>query len=160
MKEITFEELNENMIKRIGKDWMLITSGTKSDFNMMTASWGGVGYFWQKPIAIAVIRPTRYTKEFVERSNRFTLSFYPESEKKKLSILGTKSGRNMDKMHDSGLTPMELPDGEMSFEEAWLTLDCEVCYKNDLIEENFLDHSILEKWYTPDQGGLHRAYFA
>ena len=67
MKEITFKELNENMISCIGSDWMLITSGDESSFNMMTASWGGVGFIWGKPVAVAVIRPTRYTKEFVEK---------------------------------------------------------------------------------------------
>ena len=68
MKEITFKELNENMISRIGSDWMLITSGDEKSFNMMTASWGGVGFMWGKPVAVAVIRPTRHTFGFVEQT--------------------------------------------------------------------------------------------
>ena len=159
MKEITFKELNENMISCIGSDWMLITSGDESSFNMMTASWGGVGFIWGKPVAVAVIRPTRYTKEFVEKTKRFTLSFF-EDGKREMAVLGSKSGRDMDKMHESGFTPFALPDGQMGYKEARLTLECEVLYQYELKEKNFLDKSLCERWYTPEQGDYHTAYVA
>ena len=159
MKEITFKELNENMISRIGSDWMLITSGDEKSFNMMTASWGGVGFMWGKPVAVAVIRPIRHTFGVVEQTKRFTLSFF-EDGKREMAVLGSKSGRDMDKMHESGFTPFALPDGQMGYKEAWLTLECEVLYQDNLKEENFLDKSLCERWYTPEQGGYHMAYVA
>ena len=158
MKEIQVSELNENMIERIGKEWMLVTSGDKDSFNTMTASWGGIGFIWRKPVAVTVVRDSRLTHQFIERTHRFTLAFFDGDYRKQLSTLGTKSGRDMDKMHDSGLTPYELPSGAMTFKEAWLTLECEVLYKDEIKEANFLDKSIPEKFYTPDQGGYHTAY--
>ena len=154
MKEITFKELNENMISRIGSDWMLITSGDEKSFNMMTASWGGVGFMWGKPVAVAVIRPTRHTFGFVEQTKRFTLSFF-EDGKREMAVLGSKSGRD-----ESGFTPFALPDGQMGYKEARLTLECEVLYQDELKEKNFLDKSLCERWYTPEQGGYHTAYVA
>ncbi len=158
MKEISVSELNENMIEKIGKDWMLVTSGDAESFNTMTASWGGVGFIWGKPVAVTVVRHSRLTHEFIEKTHRFTLSFFDKKYRKQLSILGTKSGREMDKMHDSGLIPSELPDGDMAFNEAWLVLECEVLYKDEIKEGNFLDKTIPEKFYTPEQGGYHTAY--
>ena len=65
-KRIKVSEISENPVDMIGKKWMLISAGTADKFNMMTASWGGIGFMWNVPVAFAVIRPNRYTYEFVE----------------------------------------------------------------------------------------------
>ena len=75
-REIKPEELDFNPFQKIGKQWMLITAGNESGYNTMTASWGGAGVMWGKPSVTAYIRPQRYTKEFVDREETFTLSFY------------------------------------------------------------------------------------
>lgn len=67
--------MNDNFFEAISKEWMLVTAGTKDKFNTMTANWGGVGYLWNKPVVFVFIRPERYTFEFVENSETFTLSF-------------------------------------------------------------------------------------
>ena len=92
--KISPKEISENPIKLIGQDWMLISAGSPEKFNSMTASWGGIGFMWNKPVAFAVIRPTRYTFEFVESRKRFTLSFFSQNYKKALGIFGSKSGRD------------------------------------------------------------------
>ena len=96
-KRISPEEINDNPFKLIGKDWGLVTGGTKDGFNTMTISWGGIGVMWNKPVAFTFIRPQRYTYEFLEKDDIFTISFYDESYRKALSLCGSKSGRDINK---------------------------------------------------------------
>ena len=103
-REISAEQLKENIFDMIGKKWMLVTAGNKEKVNTMTASWGGLGVMWGKNVAFIVIRPTRYTKEFIDREETLSLSFYGEEYKKTLSYLGTVSGREEDKIANAGLT--------------------------------------------------------
>ena len=86
------KELDLNPFAAIGDQWMLITAGTAERCNTMTASWGGLGVLWGAPMAIAYIRPQRYTKEFVDENEYFTLSFFPEEYRQQLSLCGSKSG--------------------------------------------------------------------
>ena len=92
-KEIKIEELSFNPFTKIAKEWMLITAGDEEKSNTMTASWGGLGIMWGKNVATAYIRPQRYTKEFVDNSDTFTLSFLSEEYRKALSVCGTISGK-------------------------------------------------------------------
>jgi hypothetical protein len=106
-KETKPESLTDNPFKLIGSDWMLITAGTPEAFNTMTASWGGLGILWERKVATCYIRPTRYTYEFAERAQYFTLSFFSEKHRKALTYCGTHSGRNSDKVNEAGLTPVK-----------------------------------------------------
>lgn len=105
MKKINIAEQSFNPFELIGKDWMLISAGTAEKWNTMTASWGGVGVMWGKPSATCYIRQSRYTKTFVDDSEFFTLTVLKDGCRDALNLLGSKSGRDMDKMHESGLTP-------------------------------------------------------
>ncbi len=161
MKEINPIEISDNFIKLISNDWMLITSGDKERYNMMTASWGEVGELWGKHIVTAYVRPERYTDLFISDTHRFTLSFFPSGMKKMLGIMGKESGRNFDKMNFDGLTTKTLPTGQVTFEEARLVLDCKVLYIDALQADKFLDKDSLAKWYNEDPGGsLHNFYIA
>ena len=156
--KISPKEISENPIKLIGQDWMLISAGSPEKFNSMTASWGGIGFMWNKPVAFAVIRPTRYTFEFVESRKRFTLSFFSQNYKKALGIFVSKSGRDCDKVAESGLTPFFTESGAPAYEEAKLILDCSAIYSQTLDESAFLDSEALKKWYSSDP--LHKLYVA
>ena len=162
MKEIKATEIKDNLVKLISKDWMLVTAGTKDNFNTMTANWGFIGELWFKDMVEVFIRQQRYTKEFVDREKYFTLSFFPAEYKKNLSVLGTKSGRDMDKMHESGLTPIQLESGHITFSEAKLVIECRVVYSDILNESSFIDHSIFEQAYANPKspGGIHTRYYA
>lgn len=157
--KISPKEISENPIKLIGQDWMLISAGSPEKFNSMTASWGGIGFMWNKPVAFAVIRPTRYTFEFVESRKRFTLSFFSQNYKKALGIFGSKSGRDCDKVAESGLTPFFTESGAPAYEEAKLILDCSAIYSQTLDESAFLDSEALKKWYYSSDP-LHKLYVA
>lgn len=157
MKEVELSVLGkENPFELIGEQWMLITAGNKESFNTMTASWGGFGWLWNKPVAFIFVRPERYTHDFIEKSERVTLSFYPESCRKALQICGSKSGRDCDKVKEAGLTPVIIEGGTVTFEQARLTAECRKLFKSDMKESDFIDKEVLNKWYR--KAGLHSVY--
>ena len=130
------------------KKWALLTAGNKDSFNTMTVSWGGMGTIWGKPVATVYVRTSRYTHEFMDREGYFTVSFYPEEYRKVLGVLGSKSGRDMDKMHDSGLTARET-DHSITFEEAETTILCRKLFCQELQTENMLPE-IATAFYSVD----------
>ena len=123
-RKIAPEELQGNIIKMISQDWMLITAGNAEKANMMTASWGGAGVLYNKPVAICFINPARYTYGIMEKSETFTLTFYPGEYKDVLKYCGTKSGRDEDKIKGSGLTPMYTENGAVAFSQACVIIEC------------------------------------
>jgi flavin reductase (DIM6/NTAB) family NADH-FMN oxidoreductase RutF len=159
-KEISIRDLQDNVVKLIGDDWMLITAGTIDSCNMMTASWGGVGVLWNRPVVFAFIRPERYTREFIDAKNEFTITFLGPEHRKAHSICGSKSGREIDKVAATGLTPLFTEAGNPVFEEARLTLECKVVYKSEIEEAKFLDPSVFPRWYDEKNGNAHIVYIA
>ncbi len=153
---INVNTLEDNVFKLIDKDWMLITAGNMEDYNTMTASWGHMGIMWNLPVAIAWIRPQRYTFGFAERYEDFTLSFFPERNRSALQFCGTRSGRDHDKATETGLTPMATERGNVTFEEARLVLECKKIYSDDLKKKNFLLPEVAQKHYA--KGDFHRFY--
>ena len=139
-KEITPEEITKNPFRLIGKDWALVTAGNQEKVNTMTISWGGVGIMWGKPVAYVFIRPQRYTKQFIDAQEELSLSFYDENYREMLSFMGSKSGRDLDKIKEMGLT-LNFEKNVPYFEEANMVLSLRKLYKQDLTKESFLDTS-------------------
>ena len=155
-KKISPREIAENPFSLIGDDWGLVTAGGRDSFNTMTVSWGGVGILWGKPVVYAFIRPQRYTYGFLEREERFSLSFYPEEYRKALALCGSKSGRDTDKVAESGLTPVF--DGDTTyFAEATLVLKCRKMAGYDLTPDGFIDDTIESNY---NGAGYHRMFVA
>lgn len=160
MKEIAVSELMLNPMTMIAKEWMLVTAGNeKHGYNTMTASWGHLGSIWGHggglPTAVVYLRPQRYTKEFVDREELFTISVFPEQYKKDLGYLGVVSGRDKDKVAATNLTPV-FADDTTYFAQAKLVLICRKLYRGTLTEEGFVDKSILADHY-PNRD-LHDMY--
>ena len=146
-KEINIENLEKSACRLIGKDWMLITAAKGEKVNTMTASWGGLGVMWGKNVAYIVVRPQRYTKEFIDGSEKLSLTFYGNDKKEMLTYLGTVSGRDEDKISKAGLTvkyDCETP----YFEEAEMVMEVKKLYAQEFSPECMLDDSIDEKWYA------------
>ncbi|MCR5604953.1 MAG: flavin reductase family protein [Lachnospiraceae bacterium] len=141
-------EFTTDILSIFDKKWALLTAGDKDKFNTMTVSWGGLGTIWGKPVATVYVRKSRYTHELMEDNDYFTVSFYPEEYRKVLSVLGSKSGRDMDKMHDSGLIAKEAGQS-MTFAEAEVTLVCRKLFRQELKTENMLPE-IAKTFYTGD----------
>ena len=146
MKKILPENINRDPFTLIGKDWLLITAEKEGKVNTMTASWGGVGVLWGKQVAYIFIRPQRYTKEFVDAAERFSLSVLPEEYRKELGYLGTVSGRDENKIEKAKLT-VAHEGGVPYFAESKLSLVCRKLYAQELKPECFIDSSLDEKWY-------------
>lgn len=153
-RSIDPDSIKDNVFKLIGKDWMLITAGIKDSYNTMTASWGGMGILWDKKVCIAFIRPTRYTFEFLEKSEVYTLSFLEEQYRDILMYCGTKSGRDVNKVAETSLTPV-FGDGTVYFAEARLVIECRKIYFQDIQPDKFLDNTIHEYYPKKD---YHRIY--
>jgi flavin reductase (DIM6/NTAB) family NADH-FMN oxidoreductase RutF len=148
-------QIKDNPFKLIGADWMLITAGDKKKFNMMTASWGGCGVLWNKNVCFCFIRPVRYTYEFMERAENFTLSFFDKKYKSVLELCGAKSGRDIDKAKETGLTPVYEGQASVYFQEARLVIVCKKIYFSQIDPKNFLEASIEENYPKKD---YHRMY--
>ena len=160
MKEIAVSELMLNPMTMIAKEWMLVTAGNRDrGYNTMTASWGHLGSIWGHggglPTAVVYLRPQRYTKEFVDREELFTISVFPEQHKKDLGYLGVVSGRDKDKVAATNLTPV-FDDDTTYFAQAKLVLVCRKLYQSTLQEDGFIDKSILADHY-PNRD-LHDMY--
>ncbi|MBR5871453.1 MAG: flavin reductase [Clostridia bacterium] len=156
MEFITPYELNENLFSLLDREWMLITARDPETgkINTMTASWGGFGILWNKPVAFVFIRPQRYTYEFTEKADGMTLSFFSEEYRDALKLCGRTSGRDGDKIANAGLTP-KLLDGRASFEEARMVMSCRKLYADDLKESAFVDPALLSNYSAKD---YHRMY--
>ena len=157
-KEIAIESLEFNPFTKIAKEWMLITAGDEKESNTMTASWGGLGIMWSKNVATAYIRPQRYTKQFVDQAETFTLSFLPEKYRKELTICGRVSGKDVeDKWAEAGLHPYYV-DGTTAVEEADMIFVCRKLYAQDMVPECFIDTECDTKNYPTKD--YHTMYIA
>lgn len=162
MKKTTIETLaKENPFTLIGKEWMLITAGTPEHFNMMTASWGGIGWLWNKPVAFIFVRPERHTYPILEDNEYLTLSFLGNDEKMRAiyNFCGSKSGSDYDKAKETGLEPISTEHGAVTFEQARLTIEARKMFRTEFKPEQFLDQEALTRWYNDRPGGsLHTMY--
>ena len=154
MKEINIRDIKENPVSLIADGWGLVTAGNEEKFNTMTVSWGGLGEIWGKDVAFIFIRPQRYTYEFLEKEELFTLSFYGEEMKDALKICGSKSGRDIDKAEVCGLTPV-FTDGSVTFEQAEYTLVCRKMASQFIDPAGFIDSAIENNYPNKD---YHKVY--
>lgn len=142
------------------KQWLVLTGGDyyAGKYNSMIVGWGGFGTIWKKPFALVLVRPQRYTYEFMEQFDSYTLSALPKKYRAELELLGTKSGRDLDKFASTGLTP--IPSNHISapgLDEAELIIECRKIYWQDLDPNNFLVPYISKQYPLKD---YHRIYFS
>lgn len=146
-KPVDPEKLSENFFRVINMEWMLITAGSMDSYNTMTASWGTTGILWNKKVAICFIRPSRYTFEFAEKSQLYTLSFFNDKYHDALNYCGTHSGRKVNKAAATGLKHIETPGGSVSFEQSRLIMECRKLYADFITEDNFIDKGLISLHY-------------
>ncbi len=154
MKEITTEEWGCNPFEAIGKQWMLITAAREDKVNTMTASWGGMGVLWGYNVVYIFVRQSRFTKEFIDASDTFSISFYPASEKKTLAYFGSTSGRDEDKIAKAGYHVVK-DGGTPYFEEAETAIICTKLSKHPIRLED-MPEEIRQKRYA--DGDYHDMY--
>jgi len=155
LKKISPNEISQNPFELIDDDWFLLSAGDLHAFNTMTASWGGMGILWNKPVVFCFVRPHRYTYKFMEENDFFTMSFFNETHRKALNICGKVSGRDTDKMQATGLKPFASPAGSVFYEQSKLMFECRKLYFNDIVPEHFMMESIHNNYPRKD---YHRMY--
>ena len=149
MKEIKIQELDINAYKAFDESWALLSAGkSKDNFNTTTISWGHLGSLWENDLATAIvyIRPSRYTKKFVDSNDYFSLSFFGEKYRKDLIYLGSHSGKDEDKVSKTSLTVVD-DDRAAYFKEANIVIICRKLYAQELKEECFIDKDVMNKTY-------------
>lgn len=156
MNKIELSTLSFNPFLKIRDQWALLAAGQEGNFNMMTVSWGSFGQLWSKEVTTVYVRQSRYTMQFMDKNSHYALIFLKDGHKDALGVLGSKSGRDIDKMAGAGLTPVFTPEGVPTFEEAELTLVCRKLYKDDMPKENFLDPDVYDKCYA--DGNIHSMF--
>ncbi|MHC1693717.1 MAG: flavin reductase [Eubacteriales bacterium] len=156
-KKISQRDVDENVFDLINRDCFLITTKLNEKTNAMTASWGGMGHIWGKDMLFCVIRPQRYTYEFIEQLDYYTLCFFEDKKhRKELGLLGSVSGRDTDKITSSGLTVIDTAHGTSAFEEARLIYVLRKVYYQDFDPSRFLASEINDTYAAKD---YHRMYF-
>lgn len=156
-KQINIKNFSPNPFE-IKDKWMLI-SAAKADgtVNTMTASWGSFGIMWNKEVVFIVIRPQRFTREFVESSESLSLTFFDDSYKKALAYLGKVSGRDEDKITKARLS-VAMDNGVPYFEEAERVIFAKKLFVQRIEEAAFLDEKIIDRWYP--EKDFHYLYIA
>ncbi len=167
MKSIRPEAISDNAFKLIGKDWMLITACEKSvdaegnvktgRVNTMTASWGGFGIMWNKPVATIYVRPTRFTKEIIDSTDSFSLSVLPEQYKNALNYCGSHSGRDGDKFKACKLN-VEYMNDTPWIKQARLVFFCRKLYAQEIDPFCFSEELLCKQNYRKDD--FHTMYIA
>ena len=145
----------KNPFDLIGKEKLLISAGSSSCWNTMTASWGTMGVLWSKNVLNVVVRPQRYTYQFLEQEAYFTVSVLESGREDAYRICGTLSGKDVNKVEKAGLTPFFQEDGTITFEEARLAFLCRKIYIQDLDPAGFLVPEIAKNYPEND---YHRLY--
>ncbi len=146
-----FEGKEYKVFEMFRKDWAVVTAGTPEKHNSLVIAWGSLGTIWTNPgkktgATITVyVYPTRYTHEFLQQSDKFTVSFFPKSLRKQVFVLGSRSGRDGDKETESGLTPKEI-DGTVTFEEANFTFVCRKILQQPIDKANLAED--IKEYYA------------
>ena len=155
MKHVDPKSISQNVFAAIDDQWMLLTAGDKNKANTMTASWGSMGVLWNKNVVTVYVRPQRYTYEFMEKGDYFTIAFFGEEWRDALKLCGSKSGRDMDKVKECGFT-LAYGEGDAPyFAEAQLVLVCKKLYFDDIEPGHFLAADIDKNYPNKD---YHRMY--
>ena len=125
-KQISPEEISDDVFTLTGKIFPVITAGKKELYNSMTASGGGMGLLFRKPTTWCLLRSDRYTLELMQKEQRYTMSYFPKKYMEQVIFLGSKSGRDSAKMKEVKLTSIQTPSGNLSYEEARLIIECKL----------------------------------
>jgi len=154
------EEISDNVFTLVGKIFPVVTVGNKEHYNSMTASGGGMVLMFRKPATMLLFPSNRYTLELIESEKTYTLSYFPDEYKEQVMFLGSKSGRDSEKMKEVQLTAISTSSGNMSFEEARLIVECKLTqittpsFPDDFYAQEAIDY-MSEPYKDP---GEHRKY--
>ena len=147
----SIKQAQEAFIQRVDTDWALVTAGTPESFNSMTIGWGSAGTLWTTPVVAVYVHPRRFTHEFLLREDYFSVQLFDESHKRDLATIGSKSGRDGDKVALTDLVPIDLGQ-TMGFADSQVTLVCRKIYTHRMDLEA-VPNEVKERFAA--RGGLY-----
>lgn len=153
LTEIEIKDFSESHFD-LWKKGLLLVAEAEGSTNAMTIGWGGVGVMWGKPVTYVVVRPERFTHGLMEGSERYSICALDDEYKSALSICGTKSGRDMDKLAACGLT-VEKSANAPFVSEANLVISCKKLASVPFSPEQLSEE--VGHWYGA-HGGYHTMY--
>ncbi len=156
MKEINIRDLKENFVKLFAEDWALLSAKSEDGCNPMTVSWGSIGELWAKDTATVYVRQSRFTKELIDNEKYFSLCFFDKKYKDVLSFCGSTSGRDVDKIAKTNLTPIYTENAPY-YKEARIAIICKKRASTFLGEDSFVDKTIKGNFYSDND--MHTIYF-
>ncbi len=161
-REVDVWDYAGHIMKTIGNG-ILLTTACEGKVNTMTIGWGKIGVVWSKPVFEVLVRESRYTKELLDKTGEFTVNVpLAKVDKNILAVCGTKSGRDMDKIKELGLTAVTGQTVSVpGFKELPLTLECKVLYKQDQ-DPDAIDQVCFDRYYTKgtrNEGDYHTVYY-
>jgi flavin reductase (DIM6/NTAB) family NADH-FMN oxidoreductase RutF len=155
-RKINPRDIEDNPVK-LCDNWFALASGKEGDMNAMTIGWMTIGRIWTNPVAMVYVSPDRYTFEFMERNKYFTITSFQNEDREKLLILGTRSGRDGDKIKDAGLTVEYTELGNPTFANGRLMIECRKIY-SEQIDSAILDKGIRKRFYEDYKQTVHHLY--
>ena len=155
--KILAHEIEGNSIKIFKMDHPIVVFGDINHHNGLTVAWGSIGCLWSKDIATVYVKPTRYSFEFANQCEYFTIMWFDDRKDEINKVFGAKSGRDVNKEQLCNLTPFEL-DGGVAYKEASLIIVCKKIYQSPLDKNAILSEEVLNKPLYSD-GLFHSEYF-
>ncbi|HPQ42039.1 MAG TPA: flavin reductase [bacterium] len=153
---IPLEQFETRIVSMIGNQWFLLTAGNARQFNTMTCSWGGMGYLWNRPVCFVFVRPQRHTYTFMESHAGFSMAFFDETHRDILTFCGSRSGRDVDKIHETGLSPVFNDSGYILYEQAVRVITCRKIYADDIRSGGFIASAERDAVYP--EADFHKLY--
>ena len=160
--EVDPKDFDQSIFELLDRDWGLAMAGTSPEHcNAMTIGWGQIGQFWGKPASTVFVRASRFTKEYLDTCDTFSVAFLPPELHHTHKVFGTMSGRDVNKTELTGLTPVMI-DGTPLYEESALVFLCRKAYVDVLEHANFVDETVYSRYYDrgADHDDWHTMYIA
>lgn len=156
------KDIKDNPIRMFGDEWAIVAAGKPHDFNELTVSWGALGDAWHDnmPIAIVFVSATRFTQRYLEANDTFSINVFPPQYRKELAYIGAHSGRNEDKVANTGLKVEFTESVTPIFTQAKLVLECRKVYAHNL-DPSLFSESLIRNYAQPKFRGVipHTVYF-
>lgn len=154
-KTIQPTEIKVNLAELFAHRPALLTAGDADGFNTMIIGWGAIGPLWFRMTASVYVRPCRYTFKYMESGDYFSICFFKSDMRQRLKICGEKSGKDVDKVKECGLTPLTADCGAVYFEQAELAVICKKQFCHDFAPDDFVSDQIPMEY---DYKDFHRMY--
>ena len=157
-REMAYGDAFREVMTKLRRDGLLLASTKRSgESNLMTIGWGVMGMIWRTPKFLVLVRPSRYTYEFIEDSGEFTVNVPTPEMAQFVEFCGTHSGRDVDKLaeFDVATTPGQKVNS-ITVDDCPIVYECRVAFKSDIVPEA-LASEIPPRYYA--DGDFHRVYF-